>query len=54
MICFDIMQLARFDRVDHRVRGERRNGCSRGAANEKAYVAIKLATRLYDTEVLRD
>ncbi|MCP9773900.1 IS481 family transposase [Synechococcus sp. Tobar12-5m-g] len=54
MIHVDTKQLARFERVGHRITGDRRQGCSRGAAYEKVHVAIDDATRLSYVEVLAD
>ena len=54
MIHVDIKQLARFDRVGHRITGDRRQGRSSGAGYEKAHVAIDDATRLAYAEVLPD
>ncbi|WP_369801699.1 integrase core domain-containing protein [Cyanobium sp. NIES-981] len=47
-------QLARFERVGHRITGDRRQGSSRGAGYEKVHVAIDDATRLAYVEVLAD
>ena len=54
MIHVDTKQLARFERVGHRITGDRRLGSSRGAGYEKAHVAIDDATRLAYVEVLSD
>ncbi len=54
MIHVDTKQLARFERVDHRITRERRQGSSRGAGYEKAHVAIDDATRLAYVEVQPD
>jgi transposase InsO family protein len=54
MIHVDTKQLARFKRVGHRITGDRRQGCSRGAGYEKVHVAIDDATRLAYVEVLPD
>jgi len=54
MIHVDIKQLARFERVGHRITGDRRQGSSRGAGYEKVHVAIDDATRLAYVEVLAD
>ncbi|QNI64110.1 DDE-type integrase/transposase/recombinase [Synechococcus sp. A15-44] len=54
MIHVDTKQLARFERIGHRITGDRRLGSSRGAGYEKAHVAIDDATRLADAEVLPD
>jgi hypothetical protein len=45
---------ARFDRVGHRITGDRRLDRSPGAGHEKAHVAIDDATRLAYAEVLPD
>ena len=52
MIHVDTKQLARIDRVVHRIIGDRRLGCSAGAGYEEAHVAIDDATRLAYSEVL--
>ena len=54
MIHVDTKQLARFERVGHRITEDRRLGSSRGAGYEKAHVAIDDATRLAYVEVLPD
>ena len=54
MIHVDTKQLARFERVGHRITGDRRQGSSRGAGYEKEQVAIDDATRLAYVEVLPD
>ena len=54
MIHVVIKQLAQFDRVGHRIAGERRLRRSPGAGYEKAHVAINDATRLAYAEVLPD
>jgi len=54
MIHVDIKQLARFNRVGHRITGDRRLGRLSGAGYEKAHVAIDDATRLAYAEVLPD
>jgi len=54
MIHVDIKQVARFERVGHRITGDRRQGSSRGAGYEKVHVAIDDATRLGYVEVLAD
>jgi hypothetical protein len=54
MINVEIKQLARFDRVGHRITGNRRLGRSPGARYEKVDVAIDDATRLAYAEVLPD
>ena len=52
MIHVEIKQLARFDRVGHRITGDRRLGRSSGAGYEKVHMAIDDATRLAYDEVL--
>ena len=54
MIPVDTKQLSRFERIGHRITGDRRLGSSRGAGYEKAHVAIDDATRLTYVEVLPD
>ena len=54
MIHVDTKQLARFERVGHRITGDRRLGSSRGAGYENAHVAIDDTTRLSYVEVLPD
>ncbi len=54
MIDVDTKQLARFDRVGHRITGDRRLGRSAGADYEQSHVAIDDATRLAYAEVLPD
>ena len=54
MIHVDTKQLARFERVGHRITGDRRKGSSPGAGYEKAHVAVDDATRLAYVEVLPD
>jgi len=54
MIHACIKQLARSDRVGHRITGNRHLGRSSGAGYEKAHVAIDDATRLAYAEVLPD
>jgi len=54
MIHVDTKQRARFKRVGHRITGDRRQGCSRGAGYEKVHVAIDGASRLAYVEVLPD
>lgn len=46
MIHVDTKQLARFERVGHRITGDRRLDCTRGAGYEKAHVSDDDATRL--------
>ena len=50
----DIKQLARFNRVGHRITGDPRKGSSPGAGYEKVHVAVDDATRLAYFEVLPD
>jgi len=47
-------QLARFERVGHRIRDDRRLGSSSCVGYEKAHVAVDDATRLSYVEVLPD
>jgi hypothetical protein len=54
MIHVDTKQLARFERIGHRITGDRRLGSSPGAGYEKAHVAVDDATRLAYVEVLPD
>jgi len=55
MIHVDTKQLtARFERVGHRINGDRRQGCSRGAGYEKVHVAVDDTTRLAYVEELPD
>jgi len=54
MIHVDTKQLACFQRVGHRITGDRKQGCSRGAGFEKVHVAVEDATRLAYVEVLPD
>jgi hypothetical protein len=54
MIHVDTKQLARFERVGHRITGYRRQGSSRGAGYEKVHVGIDDVTRLAYVEVLAD
>lgn len=54
MIHVDTKQVVRFERVDHRITGDRQLGSSPGAGYEKADVAIDDATRLAYVEVLPD
>ena len=54
MIHVDIKQLARFNRVGHRITGDPRKGSSPGAGYEKVHVAVDDATRLAYFEVLPD
>ncbi len=54
MIHVDTKQMARFERVGHRITVDRRKGCSPGAGYEKVHVAVDDATRLAYVEVLPD
>jgi hypothetical protein len=54
MIHVDIKQLARFNRVGHRITGDPLKGSSPGAGYEKGHVAVDDATRLSYVEVLPD
>ena len=54
MIRVDTKQRARFERVGHSITGDRRQGCSRGAGYEKVHVAIDVATRFADVEMIPD
>ena len=54
MINVDTKQLARFERIGHRMSGDRRLGSSPGAGYENAHVAVDDATRLAYVEVLPD
>lgn len=54
MIPVDTKQLARFERIGHRITGDRRQGTSRGAGYEKVHVAVDDATHLAYEEVLPD
>jgi hypothetical protein len=48
MIHGETKQLARLERVKHRITGDRRQGSSGGAGYEKDHVAVDDATRLAD------
>ena len=54
MIDVDINQLARFQRVGHRITGDPRQASSPGAGYEKVHVAVDDATRLSYVEVWAD
>ena len=54
LVHVDTNQLARFERVGHRITGDLRQGLSRGAGYEKVHVAIEDVTRLAYVEVLAD
>ena len=45
---------AHFERLGHRITGDRRLGCSRGGIHEKTHMAIDDATRLACDEILPD
>lgn len=51
---FDTKQLARFERIDHRITGDHRQGCCPRAGYEKEHVVIDDATRLAYVEFLPD
>ena len=50
VIYVDNKPLARFERIGHRITGDRHPGCSAGASFEKVPVAIDDATRLAHAE----
>jgi hypothetical protein len=54
IISVDIKQLARFERVGHRITGDPRKGSLPVAGYEKVHVAVDDATRLSYVEVLAD
>ena len=54
IIFIDSKQLARIDRVAHRITGDRRLGRSAGEVYEQSHVAIDNLTRLAYAEVLTD
>lgn len=54
MIHVDIKQLTRFERIGHRITGNRRLDRSSGAGYEQAHVAIDHATQLAYAEVVAD
>ena len=54
MIHLDIKQLARVNRVGHRITGDPRRGNTPGAGYEKVHGAVGDATRLSYVEVLAD
>ncbi len=51
MIHVDTKQLACFQRVGHRITGDRRQDCSPCAGYEKVHVAVDDATRMAYVEV---
>ena len=54
LIHIDIKKLGRFERVGHRITGDRRLGDSRGAGFEFVHVAIDDASRLAFSQILPD
>ena len=54
LIHIDIKKLGRFDRVGHRITGDRRQGETRGAGWEFVHVAIDDASRLAFSQILPD
>ena len=54
MIHVDIKKLGRFDRVGHRITGDRQQGKSRGAGWEFVHVAIDDASRIAFSQILFD
>jgi len=52
MIHIDIKKLGRFDRVGHRITGDRQRGVSRGAGWEFVHVSIDDASRLAFSQIL--
>lgn len=54
LIHIDIKRLGRFDRVGHRITGNRQKGDSRGAGWEFVHVAIDDASRLAFSQILPD
>jgi len=54
MIHIDIKKLGRFDRVGHRITGDRQKGQSRGAGWEFVHVSIDDASRLAFSQILPD
>ena len=54
LIHIDIKKLGRFDRVGHRITGDRQQGKSRGAGWEFVHVAIDDASRLAFSQILPD
>ena len=54
LIHIDIKKLGRFDRVGHRITGDRRQGETRGAGWEFVHVSIDDASRLAFSQILLD
>jgi hypothetical protein len=54
LIHIDIKKLGRFDRIGHRITGDRRKGETRGAGWEFVHVAIDDASRLAFSQILPD
>jgi len=54
LIHIDIKKLGRFDRIGHRITGDRRQGNSRGAGWEFVHVSIDDASRLAFSQILPD
>lgn len=54
MIHIDIKKLGRFERIGHRITGDRRQGETRGAGFEFVHVAIDDASRLAFSQILPD
>ena len=54
MIHIDIKKLGRFDRIGHRITGDRQQGTSRGAGWEFVHVAIDDASRIAFSQILPD
>jgi len=54
VIHIDIKKLGRFDRIGHRITGDRRQGNSRGAGWEFVHVSIDDASRLAFSQILPD
>jgi transposase InsO family protein len=54
LIHIDIKKLGRFERIGHRVTGDRQKGVSRGAGWEFVHVAIDDASRLAFSQILPD
>ncbi len=54
LIHIDIKKLGRFERVGHRITGDRQNGRSRGVGWEFVHVAIDDASRLAFSQILPD
>jgi transposase InsO family protein len=54
LIHIDIKKLGRFERVGHRITGDRRQGNSRGAGWEYVHISIDDASRLAFSQILPD